>query len=119
MQPAISADSHLDLGALTENIFLDAAPAALKDRVPFLSEGGRWTYPGRAAAPPAQNSATAEGKNYARMRATDFYKDAAAGRPHPSNVELRLRDQDLDGLAAEVIYGPLGMDNGLREDPEA
>ena len=122
MQPAISADSHLDLRALTENIFVEAAPSVLKTRVPFLTEGAdgrRWTYPGRTAAQPPQNRAAAEGKNYDRMRATDFYKDAAAGRPHPSDVELRLRDQDLDGLVAEVIYGPLGLDNGLREDPEA
>ena len=39
--------------------------------------------------------------------------------PHPTSVELRVHDQDLDGLVAEVLYGMLGMDNSLRNDPEA
>ena len=38
------------------------------------------------------------------------------GGPHPSTPELRLKDMEIDGIEAEVIYGILGV--GLRfEDP--
>ena len=34
------------------------------------------------------------------------------GGPHPTTPDLRLKDQDLDGIDAEVMYGILGI--GLR-----
>lgn len=49
-QQAISADSHVDLPWIPDNIFKAAAPAALRERVPTLIEtrdGLQWTYPGR------------------------------------------------------------------------
>ena len=39
------------------------------------------------------------------------------GGPHPTTPELRLKDQGLDGIDAEVMYGILGI--GMRlQDPE-
>ena len=37
---------------------------------------------------------------------------------HPTTPELRVKDQDLDGVEAEVIYGILGVGLNLK-DPEA
>ena len=42
-----------------------------------------------------------------------FFSDADAGRFHPSTPELRLKDQDADGIEAEVIYGILGCLRGF------
>ena len=40
-----------------------------------------------------------------RMAAVGFFEDALNGRPHPSDPELRLKDMELDGVDADVIYG--------------
>src|SRR5262249_20334204 len=37
------------------------------------------------------------------------------GGPHPTTPELRLKDQDLDGIDAEVMYGILGIGMRLRD----
>ena len=62
-QQAISADSHVDLPWLPDDIFKEAAPQALRDRVPTLTDtpsGRQWTYPGRpwmgGAAGPSAHS---------------------------------------------------------------
>ena len=66
----------------------------------------------------AQGKPGGKGKNYDRMIATGFY-DVQDGRFHPSDAELRLRDQDMDGLSGEVLYGILAVDGSLKDDPEA
>ena len=45
-QQAISADSHVDLPWFPEDIFKEAAPQALRDRVPTIvdtPDGRQWT----------------------------------------------------------------------------
>ena len=44
-----------------------------------------------------------------------FFSDADAGKFHPSTPELRLKDQDADGIKAEVIYGILGVSTGFSD----
>jgi predicted TIM-barrel fold metal-dependent hydrolase len=44
-----------------------------------------------------------------RMEEEKFFSDAERGVLRPSTPALRQRDQDLDGVEAEVIYGILGI----------
>ena len=120
-QHAISADSHVDLPWIPQDIFKEAAPAHLRDRVPTLIDtptGRQWTYPGRPWMGGAQGKPGGKGKNFDRMIAAGFY-DVQDGRFHPTDVELRLHDQDMDGLSGEVLYGILAVDGSLKDDPEA
>jgi predicted TIM-barrel fold metal-dependent hydrolase len=119
-QQAISADSHVDLPWIPDDIFKAAAPAQLRDRVPTLIDtpsGRQWTYPGRPWMGGAQGRPTGKGKNLERMLAAGFY-DVEDRRFHPTDVELRLRDQDMDGLSGEVMYGILAVDGSLKDDPD-
>lgn len=119
-QQAISADSHVDLPWIPDDIFKMAAPTRLRDRVPTLidtPDGRQWTYPGRPWMGGAQGKPSGKGKNFDRMIAGGFY-NIEGRRFHPTDVELRLRDQDIDGLSGEVLYGILAMDGSLKDDPE-
>ena len=44
------------------------------------------------------------------MHEVGFYD----GRYHPSTPEIRIEDQKLDGVDAEAIYGPLGLEKQLH-----
>ena len=102
------------------HIFKAAAPAALRERVPTLIEtrnGLQWTYPDPAVDGGAQGSPSGKGKNFDRMIAGAFY-NIEGRRFHPTDVELRLRDQEIDGLSGEVLYGILAVDGSLKDDPE-
>ena len=52
-----------------------------------------------------------------RMASTGLYADAAQGIFRPTTPELRLKEQDRDGLQAEVMYGLLGTGSKIT-DPE-
>jgi predicted TIM-barrel fold metal-dependent hydrolase len=52
------------------------------------------------------------------MAATGLYDDGKKGIRRLTEPELRLRDQDRDGVQAEVLYGILGA-TGRMNDPEA
>ena len=47
-----------------------------------------------------------------RMWESGYYD----GGQHPANPELRIKDQDLDGVEAEVLYGMTGA--GLHIESE-
>jgi predicted TIM-barrel fold metal-dependent hydrolase len=51
------------------------------------------------------------------MAEQGLYADQARGIMRPTVPELRVRDQDLDGVAGEVVYGILGAVSRL-DDPE-
>jgi predicted TIM-barrel fold metal-dependent hydrolase len=53
-----------------------------------------------------------------RMASTGLYEDGKKGIRRLSDPDLRLRDQDRDGVQAEVLYGILGA-TGRMGDPEA
>jgi predicted TIM-barrel fold metal-dependent hydrolase len=52
------------------------------------------------------------------MAETGLYEDGKQGIRRLSDPDLRLRDQDRDGVQAEVLYGILGA-TGRLNDPEA
>ena len=131
----ISADSHLDLVWLPEALFVSEAPSRLKDRMPKVvktGEGRIWVADGiklgsgAAALLIGSYEPYTPGRSHAldRMDTRGFFSDAQRGLLHPSNPELRMADQDADGIRTEVIYGILGIGAGFSDaeggisDPE-
>ena len=118
----ISADGHIDMTWMPGGLWVENAPAKYRDRVPQVKqtpEGPRWFAEGKELGVfgglgfgfnPVQRGYS---KHVDKMFAVGFYE----GGPHPTTPELRIKDQDLDGVDAEVMYGILGT--GLRmQDPE-
>ena len=54
-----------------------------------------------------------------RMAAQGLYEDGAKGIRRLTEPELRVRDQDLDGVRGEVLYGILGAANRLNDGEAA
>ena len=124
----ISADCHIDLCWLPPDLFVGNAPSAWKDRMPYVTEepkGPQWTTKKGASLgrPCGMGSAGREyvpGKIHRsdRMAATGLYDDGKRGIRRLTEPELRIKDQDLDGVQGEVLYGILGA-TGRMNDPEA
>ncbi|HET9924385.1 MAG TPA: amidohydrolase family protein, partial [Methylomirabilota bacterium] len=123
----ISADCHLDLCWLPPDLFTTNAVPALRDRMPYVTEGPKgpvWLTKKGANLGLACGMGSA-GREYVpgrihradRMAATGLYEDGKRGIRRLTEPELRLRDQDLDGVQAEVLYGILGA-TGRMNDPE-
>lgn len=126
--PIISADCHIDLIWLPPDLFTANARAALKDRMPYVtdSEDGPLWVSRKGARFGLQNGMGSAGRKYVpgvihradRMAETGLYEDGANGIRRLTDPELRIKDQDLDGVRAEVLYGILGASQRL-EDGEA
>ena len=107
----ISADGHLDHDYLPGDVFVSSASSANRDKLPRrieVEDGYEWwagdllvSMRGRG-----QRTGTPETTDrIAKLAQSSFFDDAERGMPHPASVELRLKDQDVDGVDAEVIYG--------------
>jgi predicted TIM-barrel fold metal-dependent hydrolase len=119
--PVISADGHIDMEWLPTDLFVSEAPDAFRARVPAMTatpDGNEWTYEGGFVANPTKERHW-DAPTFDRMEATGLYRDAAEGKLRPGTPELRLGDQDLDGVAGEVIYGILMLDRLMAHDQEA
>src|SRR6266446_4832530 len=121
----ISADCHLDLIWLPPDLFVSEAPAALKDRMPYVAdgpEGPRWianngaTF-GLAGGVGASGTKHVPGKQLRVdvMAATGLYEDGKKGIRRPGDPHLRVREMDRDGVDAEVIYGILAAAAKLND----
>jgi predicted TIM-barrel fold metal-dependent hydrolase len=117
----ISADSHLDLGWLPPDTFTSRVSADWQERVPRIAEtadGPRWVA--GTAVLSGVSRVGSLGREYLagveerldKIARTGLYDD---GLNRPTNPEMRLRDQDLDGVAAEVIYGIFGVSMQLTD----
>src|SRR5205085_6185973 len=53
-----------------------------------------------------------------RMASTGLYDDGKKGIRRLTDPDLRVKDQDRDGVQAEVLYGILGASSRVN-DPEA
>jgi len=124
----ISADCHLDLCWLPPGLFTANASSDMRDRMPHVIEGPKgptWVTKKGASLGLACGMGSA-GREYVpgrihradRMAATGLYDDGKKGIRRLTEPELRLRDQDRDGVQAEVLYGILGA-TGRMNDPEA
>jgi uncharacterized protein len=126
--PIISADCHIDLPWMPPELFVDEASPAMRDRMPFVAQcedGLRWVS-NSGADFGLVNGMGSAGRPYVpgqiqrsdRMAETGLYSDGLKGIRRLTDPELRLKDQDRDGVRAEVLYGILGASMRL-EDPEA
>jgi uncharacterized protein len=124
----ISADCHIDLCWLPSDLFTSNALGAMKDRMPYVTEGPKgpyWTTKSGAYLG-LQNGMGSAGREYVaghiyrsdRMAAAGLFDDGKKGLRRISDPELRLKDQERDGVQAEVLYGILGAAKRLN-DPQA
>ena len=121
----ISADCHIDLVWLPADLFTANASAAMKDRMPYVTDGPdgpKWVSRGGAEFG-LQNGMGSAGRKYVagqihrsdRMAATGLYDDGKKGIRRLTDPELRLADQDRDGVQGEVLYGILGATQRLGD----
>ena len=125
----ISADCHIDLPWLPEDLFTSRAPAALKDRMPYVDASGKDRYwvSRNGARFGLQNGMGSAGRRYVpgqihrsdRMAEQGLYRDGARGIRRLTEPNLRILDQDRDGVQAEVLYGILGAAMRLGDDEAA
>src|SRR5258708_25379191 len=124
----ISADCHIDLTWLPPDLFTGNASQAMKERMPYVADGpdGPVWVTKRGASFGLMNGMGSAGRKYVpgqihrsdRMAAEGLYDDGKKGIRRLTDPTLRLKDQDRDGVQAEVIYGILGA-SGRLNDPEA
>lgn len=122
----ISADCHIDLPWLPEDLFRNNASEAVRDRMPYVTETdkGRFWVSKNGAQFGLQNGMGSAGRVYVpgqihrsdRMAEQGLFDDGAKGIPRLTDPDLRAKDQDLDGIQAEVIYGILGSANRLQDE---
>src|SRR5256714_2398218 len=125
----ISADCHIDLPMLPPDIFTANASAAMKDRMPYVTEGPDgpyWTCKDGASVglvcgvgPAGQKLVPGQNHRVDAMAATGLYEDGKRGILRPSTPELRAKDMDRDGVQAEVIFGILGAATRLNDHDAA
>ena len=125
----ISADCHVDLIWLPPDLFTANAPAALKERMPYVTEGPRgreWVTKNGSSFGLDAGMGSA-GRKYEpgkihrsdRMASTGLYDPEQQQVRRLTDPTLRLEDQDRDGIQAEVLYGILGATNRLNDDEAA
>ncbi len=126
--PLISADGHIDFPLLPETLWIDNAPAALRNRMPRVvveTSGSRVWRSHQGESLGLYGGMGSAGRPYVpgeihrsdRMAEQGLYRDQANGIMRPADPTLRAIDQDLDGVAGEVVYGILGA-AGRLNDPE-
>ncbi len=124
--PAISADSHMDLVYMPHDAFTDRVSQKWRDRVPHVvgsDEGKIWVGDQdqrKLARVGYYGPGLTAGKRGAILVEEGF---ASGEKRSPADPELRRLDQERDGVAAEVMYGILGLSKGLSggsglSDPE-
>jgi uncharacterized protein len=124
----ISADCHVDLCWLPPELFIENASREMRDRMPFVVEtpSGRMWKTKKGANLGHVNGMGSAGRQYTpgkihradRMAETGLYEDGKRGVRRLTDPDLRIKDQDRDGVQAEVLYGVLGA-TGRLNDPEA
>jgi predicted TIM-barrel fold metal-dependent hydrolase len=121
----ISADSHIDLPWLPPDLFTSNATAALKDRMPHVvdgPEGPYWTSKKGysygfvcGVGPSGQKLVPGQNHRVDRMAEAGLYTDADRGVKRVTDPHLRVKDAEMDGVDAEVIFGILGAATRLGD----
>jgi predicted TIM-barrel fold metal-dependent hydrolase len=125
----ISADCHIDLPMLPIDIFKKNASSALRDRMPYVTDGPDgpyWTAKNGTSfglvcgvGPSGQKHVPGQNYRVDVMAGTGLYEDGKRGVLRPTDPVLRARDMDRDGVQAEVIYGILGAATRLNDHEAA
>jgi hypothetical protein len=111
----ISADCHIDMPWMPPDLFTGNATAALRDRMPYVTDGPDgpcW----RARNGASFGLVGGAGQKYVPglhyradvMAATGLYDDCRRGIRRPTDPALRVLDMERDGVQAEIIFGILG-----------
>jgi predicted TIM-barrel fold metal-dependent hydrolase len=112
--PAISADSHMDLIYMPPDAFTSRVASKWKSRMPRVvetAEGKFWESDGvRLARFGYYGPGLTAGKRGAILVQEGF---ASGAKTSPADPVLRRQDQERDGVAAEVMYGILGISKGI------
>lgn len=121
----VSADCHLDLPWMPPSLFTSEAPREMKERMPFVTDGPDgpfWTARNGAkfglvngVGPTGQKYVPGKHHRVDVMAKTGLYADGQQGIRRVSDPDLRIKDLDLDGVDAEVIYGILGAASRLND----
>ena len=115
----ISADCHIDMTWMPGDLWTTNAPANLREQVPQVreaSDGPRWYAEGKELGVFGglgfgfDRVQRGYSKHVEKMFEVGFYE----GGPHPTTPALRLKDQEIDGIDAEVMYGILGVGQRLQ-----
>ena len=102
----ISADDHIDLRWLPNDLWLERLPADLRHRGPVVEQtdkGAFWVCDGQTWGPWGYYTA-AQGSG--AKWALEVGGVMREGELRPTTPELRLEDMDRDGVDATVMYGP-------------
>ena len=113
----ISGDSHIDMTWMPGDLWVDRAPAELKPIAPRVvesHEGLHWEAEGKRLGVFGGTSFTFGAATRGQSKRLDALFDTGFfdGKPRPTNPHLRVKDMELDGVDAEVLYGIVGV--GLR-----
>ena len=125
----ISADCHIDLCWMPPDLFVDEASRAMKDRMPFVTDGPDgpyWTCKNgtsfglkNGVGPAGQKYVPGAHARADLMAATNLYEDGKKDIRRVSDPDLRLKDMERDGVDAEVMYGILGAASKLADHEAA
>jgi len=125
----ISADCHIDMPWIPDDLFTKNASAAMKDRMPYVvdsPDGPQWTCKNGASfgliggvGPSGQKLVPGQNYRVDKMAAVGLYEDGKKGLRRPTDPHLRIKDMELDGVDAEVIFGILGAATRLNDHEAA
>ncbi len=121
----ISADCHIDLPWLPPDLFTANASKVFKDRMPYVADGEKgpvWVSKNGGYFG-LQNGMGSSGREYIpgqihrsdRMADEGLYEDGKNGTRRLTDPDLRIKDQDRDGIQAEVLFGILGASQRLND----
>jgi predicted TIM-barrel fold metal-dependent hydrolase len=125
----ISADCHIDLPWMPPDLFTSSASQAMKDRMPYVTDGpdGPYWTSMKGGSFGLLNGVGPAGHKYVPgqhhrvdvMAATGLYEDGKKGIRRVTDPHLRIKDMDLDGVQAEVLFGILGAATRLNDHEAA
>ena len=102
----ISADDHIDLRWLPQDLWIERLPSRLRERGPRVVEnenGAYWTWEGEIHSPHGCYTAA---RGSGAMWAIERGGVMRQGELRPTTADLRLADMDRDGADASIMYGP-------------
>ncbi len=114
----ISGDSHIDVKYVPGDIFVKNAPERLRNLMPQVvqtKDGPRWYSEGTDLSARLFNASFEHLPRGFSQRIDKMYDVGFFdGPPRPTIPELRVEDQNRDGIDAEVIYGILHIANYIE-----
>jgi predicted TIM-barrel fold metal-dependent hydrolase len=114
----ISADGHVET---PPDVFVRHVPERHRDRAPrliHLPEGGEgWLIEGQ---PMLRNGQNIAGRDKVKFSGGTYFNPDGSPAEGAGPAEQRLREQDLDGIDAEVLFPPVFASRFLEgiKDPE-